>query len=122
MLDWRDGVAVPVRAMLEAGPEQLRAEAERLAALLSPFCLCEAVETAGEAGGGALPGEALPSWAAALDPPEGPEELEAFLRGWSTPILGRIHRGKLLLDVRTLLPGEAETIGAALAAWRGDRP
>ena len=122
LLDWRDGVAVPVRAMLEAGPEQLRAEAERLAALLSPFCLCEAVETAGEAGGGALPGEALPSWAAALDPPEGPEELEAFLRGWSTPILGRIHRGKLLLDVRTLLPGEAETIGAALAAWRGDRP
>ena len=119
LLDWRDGVAVPTRAMLEARPEDLRHRAEELAALLSPLCPCEAVETAGEAGGGTLPGEGLPSWAVALDPAE---ELEAFLRGWSTPILGRIHRGKLLLDVRTLLPGEEDIIRSALAAWKGERP
>ena len=47
-------------------------------------------------------------------------ELEAFLRGWRVPILGRIHRGKLLLDVRTLLPGDEEEIAAALAAWKGE--
>ena len=119
LLDWRDGVAVPARAMLEAGPEDLRHRAEELAALLSPLCPCEAVETAGEAGGGTLPGEELPSWAVALAPAE---ELEIFLRGWSTPILGRIHRGKLLLDVRTLLPGEEDIIRSALAAWKGERP
>ena len=119
LLDWRDGVAVPARAMLEAGPEALRQRAEALAALLSPFCPCEAVMTAGEAGGGTLPGEELPSWAVALAPAE---ELEIFLRGWSTPILGRIHRGKLLLDVRTLLPGEEDIIRSALAAWKGERP
>ena len=89
---------------------------------MAPHCPCRAVETSGEAGGGALPGEKLPSWAAALDPAEGPEALESFFRGWSTPILGRIHRGELLLDVRTLLPGEDEVIRAALAAWRGGRP
>ncbi len=118
LLDWRDGVAVPVRAMLEVPLEQLRQRAEGLAARLSPLCSCRAVETTGEAGGGALPGEALPSWAVALEPAE---ELEAFLRGWSTPILGRLHRGKLLLDVRTLLPGEEEFILAALAAWKGEK-
>ena len=119
LLDWRDGVSVPARAMLEAKPQDLRQRAEELAALLAPFCPCEAVETAGEAGGGTLPGEELPSWAVALDPAE---ELEAFLRGWPTPILGRIHRGKLLLDVRTLLPGEEDIIRDALAAWKGERP
>ena len=122
LMDWRDGVAVPVRTMLEAGREELRHRAEELTALLAPHCPCRAVETSGEAGGGALPGEKLPSWAAALDPAKGPEALESFFRGWSTPILGRIHRGELLLDVRTLLPGEDEIIRAALAAWRGGRP
>lgn len=119
LLDWRDGVSVPARAMLEAKPQDLRQRAEELAALLAPFCPCEAVETAGEAGGGTLPGEKLPSWAVALDPAE---ELEVFLRGWSTPILGRIHKGKLLLDVRTLLPGEENIIRDALGAWKGERP
>ena len=119
LLDWRDGVSVPARAMLEAKPQDLRQRAEELAALLSPFCPCEAVETAGEAGGGTLPGEELPSWAVALDLAE---ELEAFLRRWTTPILGRIHKGKLLLDVRTLLPGEADIIRDALAAWKGEQP
>ncbi len=48
------------------------------------------------------------------------EALEAHLRAWRVPILGRIHRGKLLLDVRTLLPGDEEEIAAALAAWKGE--
>ena len=119
LLDWRDGEAVPTLAMLEASQEELRQKAEGLATLLAPICTCQAVETAGEAGGGTLPGEELPSWAVALDPAEA---LEVFLRGWSTPILGRIHRGKLLLDVRTLLPGEDTIIRDALAAWKGTRP
>ena len=83
--------------------------------LLSPLHPCTAVETQGEVGGGARPGESLPAWAAALEPAEA---LEAHLRAWRVPILGRIHRGKLLLDVRTLLPGDEAEIAAALAAWR----
>ena len=122
LLDWRDGGEIPVRSMLEAQPSDLRRRAEDLAARLAPVCPCVPVETAGEAGGGALPGEKLPSWAAALDPAEGPEPLEAFFRGWRVPIVGRIHRGRLLLDVRTLLPGDEEEIGAALAAWKGEEP
>ena len=59
------------------------------------------------------------SWSMlALEPAEA---LEAHLRAWRVPILGRIHRGKLLLDVRTLLPGDEAEIAAALAAWREER-
>ena len=118
LLDWRDGTAVPVSAMLSAPPEELRRRAEALAEALSPLHPCTAVETQGEVGGGARPGESLPAWAAALEPAEA---LEAHLRAWRVPILGRIHRGKLLLDVRTLLPGDEAEIAAALAAWREER-
>ena len=119
LLDWRDGTAVPVAAMLAAPPAELRRRAEALAEALSPLCPCAVVETQGEVGGGALPGEALPAWAAALEPAEA---LDAWFRGWRTPILGRIHRGRLLLDVRTLLPGDEDEIAAALAAWREVSP
>ena len=117
LLDWRDGEAVPATAMLSAAPAELKGRAEALAAVLAPLCPCRVVETQGEVGGGSRPGEALPAWAVALEPAG---ELEAFLRGWRVPILGRIHRRKLLLDVRTLLPGDEEEIAAALAAWKGE--
>lgn len=117
LLDWRDGTAVPVSAMLSAEPAELRARAEALREALNPLCPCDVVETAGEVGGGANPGEALPAWAVALSPAE---VLDDFFRRRPVPILGRIHRGKLLLDVRTLLPGDGGEIAAALRAWRGD--
>ena len=117
LLDWRDGTAVPVSAMLSAEPAELRARAEALREALNPLCPCDVVETAGEAGGGANPGDALPAWAVALSPAE---VLDDFFRRRPVPILGRIHRGKLLLDVRTLLPGDGGEIAAALRAWRGD--
>ena len=117
LLDWRDGAAAPVSAMLAAPPAELRARAEALREALNPLCPCDVVETVGEAGGGANPGEALPAWAVALSPAE---VLDDFFRRRPVPILGRIHRGKLLLDVRTLLPGDGAEIAAALRAWRGD--
>ena len=66
-----------------------------------------------------MPGVSLPGWAVALTPAE---ELERFLRGWETPVIGRTHRGKLLLDVRTLLPGDETVIAAALARWKEGTP
>lgn len=119
LMDWRDGVLPPGAAMLGMDGNTLRKQAEDLAALLAPLCPCEVIESPGEAGGGSMPGITLPGWAVALTPAE---ELERFLRGWETPVIGRIHRGKLLLDVRTLLPGDEVVIAAALARWKEGRP
>lgn len=115
LMDWRDGMLPPAAAMLGADEAMLRKQAEELAALLTPLCPCEVTESPGEAGGGSMPGVSLPGWAVALTPAE---ELEQFLRGWETPVIGRIHRGKLLLDVRTLLPGDEDIIAAALSRWK----
>ena len=122
LLDWRDGVLPPAAAMLGAGPEELRRRAEALAEALAPLCppgcACAVAENPGEAGGGSMPGTALPGWAVALAPAEGPEELERFFRGWEAPVIGRIQKGRLLLDVRALLPGDGAVIAAALARWK----
>lgn len=119
LMDWRDGMLPPAAAMLGADEAMLRKQAEELAALLTPLCPCEVTVSSGEAGGGSMPGVSLPGWAVALTPAE---ELERFLRGWETPVIGRIHRGKLLLDVRTLLPGDEDIIAAALSRWKEGKP
>ena len=61
-----------------------------------------------------MPGEVLPGWAVALTPAEGPEALGRFFRRWEVPIIGRIQKGRLLLDVRTLLPEDEACIAGAL--------
>ena len=63
-------------------------------------------------GSGALPGHTLASAGLALSPQ--PEALAARLRALSTPIIGRIHDGALVLDLRCL-PDDAALI-AALSA------
>jgi L-seryl-tRNA(Ser) seleniumtransferase len=75
----------------------------------------EVVESEGRAGGGALPQATLPSRALALTiPPLAPQELEARLRQAVTPVIGRVERGVVVLDLRTMLPGDQEALMAAL--------
>ena len=44
------------------------------------------------------------------------EELETRLRKGIPPVVGRIAKGKLLLDMRTVRDGELAELAAALAA------
>lgn len=119
LLDWRDGVLPPAIAMLAEEQEPLRLRAEQLAGALSPFCPCIPIPCESQVGGGALPGEVLPSWGVELHPPAGPAELEQLFRNWPTPIIVRVHNHAILLDVRSLLPEEETILQAALAAWAG---
>jgi L-seryl-tRNA(Ser) seleniumtransferase len=58
-------------------------------------------------GGGALPMVPIPSRAVALElPPLAPHQLEERLRAGSPPVIARLEQDRLLLDVRTLLPGD----------------
>ena len=97
---------VPVIAMLSATRESLRPKADKLFQLLQGGSTYQAelVEEFGQVGGGSVPTQLLPSWAVAITPKEvGPELLEARLRTQGDiPIVGRIYRGRYLLDVRTL--------------------
>jgi L-seryl-tRNA(Ser) seleniumtransferase len=97
-----------------------RALAERLAKA-APRGVRVAVEpTRAPVGGGSLPGFELPSAAAVLRASASAEALAQALRRTPVPVLGRVHDGRLLLDARTLLPGDEADVEAAVAALRFD--
>jgi len=62
-------------------------------------------------GGGGAPGVELPSWAVTL-----PERYAAALRRADTPVLGRIEKGRLLLDLRCVPANEDALVHKAVAA------
>ena len=66
-------------------------------------------------GGGSLPGVPLPTWVVELAPAAmGVDALEQALRGWETPIIGRIRKDRYVLDPRTLTDEEWDEIARAL--------
>jgi L-seryl-tRNA(Ser) seleniumtransferase len=100
---------VPVLRMLAEPADEVRARAERLAALVGG-----AVEEAvARVGGGALPLTELRSFACAVE-----EELAAPLRTGDPAVIGIVRDGRLLLDCRTLSEAEVEEVVGAVAAAR----
>ena len=91
--------------MLSVRPEALQEKAAHLAHLLAQAGVpCEVLPTAGQVGGGSVPTHNLPSFAVAFSTDV--NKLEQTLRLGATPIIGRIHEGKYLLDVRTLFESD----------------
>ena len=66
-----------------------------------------------QVGSGSLPGDTLPTFLIALTPRRtGVAALARALRALSPPVIGRMHGGKVLLDIRCLL--DAEPLSRAL--------
>jgi L-seryl-tRNA(Ser) seleniumtransferase len=86
------GPQPPTWVALRADPADLRVRAEKLADQLPG---AEATPSVSVVGGGGAPGVELASWAVAL-----PERLAEPLRRGEPPVLGRVERGRLLLDLR----------------------
>ena len=104
---------IPVIAMVSAKPEALKAKAETLCALLTARGLSpEILPTLSQVGGGSVPNQNLPSFAVAFG--GNVDALEETLRKGARPIIGRIHEGRYLLDVRTLREADFETIAESL--------
>ena len=70
----------------------------------------QAVE--GQVGGGSVPTQTIPSWAVGLE--GNVDALEEKLRLGENAIVGRIHDGRYLLDVRTLWPEDFALIVRAV--------
>lgn len=111
---YRQGLAdeIPTRALLRRTRAELQVVAERMAARL-PGAVVE--DDVGYSGGGAMPAQGLPTAVVALRSSD-PEQLAARLRTGQPAIVARVARGALILDPRTLLPGDEELILAALAS------
>jgi L-seryl-tRNA(Ser) seleniumtransferase len=112
---------VPVVRMLAEPLAATRRRARRLLRRLAPAtrarCAAAVVASTCQAGGGALPLEPLASAALALGAPELPaHRLEEALRRGAPPVVGRVHEGRLLLDLRTVGDEEVATLAAAVDA------
>jgi L-seryl-tRNA(Ser) seleniumtransferase len=120
---YRDGRAdeVPTIAMLAATPADLRrravALARRLGQALGDRAEVATMAGASRAGGGSLPDLDLPTWLVSVAPQaHGVAALAARLRQGSPAVVARIEDDRLLLDPRTLLPGDARILEERLRA------
>ncbi|WP_017999033.1 L-seryl-tRNA(Sec) selenium transferase [Paracoccus sp. N5] len=93
---------LPTLRLLSRPLAEIRAQAERLVPMVARALGCTVTVTpcASQIGSGALPTDTIPSAGLALTPR--PEALAERLRGLATPIIGRIHDGALILDLRCL--------------------
>ncbi|MBN2305282.1 MAG: L-seryl-tRNA(Sec) selenium transferase, partial [Anaerolineae bacterium] len=100
---------IPVWQMISASPDAIRARAELWAAAVGG----DVISAESTVGGGSLPGETLPTWA--LTPRvDQPNDAAARLRQHYPPVIARVAQDRLLLDPRTVLPDQDESLLDAL--------
>ena len=109
---------IPTLAALTARPEVLRSRAERLAALLSGLPVEVTLEPGvSQVGGGSLPGEELPTTLVCVQCAQlSVVELARRLRTGEPSIWGRIQRGRLIFDLRTVHDEELAELATGLRA------
>jgi L-seryl-tRNA(Ser) seleniumtransferase len=108
---------VPVLRMLTRTPESIEARARAVAGALESSGLydCEVVDGRSTIGGGTTPGLTLPTRLLALTRREfSASALEASLRRLDPPIIARIERDRLVLDLRTVFEDEDAALAHGL--------
>ena len=107
---------IPVLRMLTTPAGVLETKAAALAAQLPPAARATVVTTRATVGGGAFPGIEQPSRGVALAPANVTSQaLAERLRTGVVPVIGVVQGGRVVLDVRTLLPGDETAVCAAVA-------
>lgn len=103
---------VPVWQMIAFGTDELRERAERV---MNGTTGLRVVDSCAAVGGGSLPGQVLPSVAIELaDARASADDVARRLRGFTRPVVGRIHAGRVRLDMRTVLPRDEGSLREAL--------
>ena len=109
----RAATAIPIRRMVTMPLEQIRARADHLASALGalPGWRTAVVTGASAIGGGSAPEVDLPTALVALERTGlGVSALEGRLRGLTPPVIARIERDRVLLDLRTVFPDQDEQL------------
>jgi len=121
VLDGR-GDELPVRRMLRASAAELKPRAEELARRLAglPGMKVDVVAGESQPGSGSAPGVSLPTFCVRVTHARlSAGGLASALRAAPVPVFGRVHERALLLDPRTLLPGDEEDLLAAFVPVSG---
>ncbi|GAB2694122.1 L-seryl-tRNA(Sec) selenium transferase [Thalassiella azotivora] len=105
------GPEPPVAQALSADVEGLRRRARAVCAAVRDVVPADVVGSVAAVGGGGAPEVELPSTAVAL-----PAALAVPLRAGRRPVVGRVERGRLLLDLLAVDPSDDATLVEAVLA------
>jgi L-seryl-tRNA(Ser) seleniumtransferase len=105
------GPAPPVVASLGVDRDELLARADRIVERLGGAVQAQAAATVGAVGGGGAPEVAIDSAGVQL-----PAELAGPLRTGRRPVVGRVERGRLVLDLLAVQPADDDALVAAVLA------
>ena len=106
---------IPIWRMISAGEQEIKDRVERWKSQLA--LPGEVISSKSAVGGGSLPGETLPSWVLALScegSSGGSEAVMRNLREAKPPVIARIEDDRVILDPRTVLPEEEDSLLTAL--------
>jgi L-seryl-tRNA(Ser) seleniumtransferase len=110
---------VPVWRMIARPLSEIETQADTWVAQLQELGLKASVmEGHATVGGGTLPGTTLPTWLVAVAY-ERVDRLAAALRAGRPPVVARVGDGRLLLDPRTVLPGQEQALVQAVVEAAG---
>ncbi len=108
---------IPTLAMLTAAPELIRERCASAAARIQGIGISvTVVKSTASVGAGAFPTYGIPSYSIALSDAA---SAEALLRSARVPVIGRIHGGQLLLDMRSVPAAHDEGFITAVAGALG---
>jgi L-seryl-tRNA(Ser) seleniumtransferase len=118
---------VPTLRMLAATPEEIGRRAAKIRRQVARETgqgrHLHVIDGVSRTGGGSSPTGERPTRLLAVDWPGGDAApLERRLRRGDPPVIGRIHEGRLLLDLRTVPPGQDDLLVRRLAEALSERP
>jgi L-seryl-tRNA(Ser) seleniumtransferase len=106
--------AVPVQRMLRMTADEIGARADSLASVLAASgWQTRVIDGMSTVGGGSAPGSELPTKLVELSSAAmSADQIERHLRSLDPPVIARIHNDRVVLDLRTVLDEETETLAA----------
>ncbi len=114
----RASITVPVIRMIKAQEDEIERRARTAAAAVNTSTIkVQIIDGVSTIGGGSAPGSELSTRLLAMTSLTiQPKHLAAALRRLTPPIIGRIERGQVVLDLRTVLPEQDEMLARALGS------
>lgn len=115
---------IPTIRMVVEGKDALAKRARRISSTLKKRCPgteISVIDVYSEVGGGSLPDVVIPSVGVAVRPASmTPDSLESKLRGLNVPVIGRIEKEMLILDMRTVLADDEADLVSVMVSVLGN--
>ncbi len=112
----REEINIPVRKFITLPVEEIEKRAAGLAARISnPELRADVIKGFSKCGGGSSPGGEIPTALISIGSPSfSAASIERYFRSRDIPILTRIEKEQVLIDLRTVFPEQDEIIAEAI--------